>query len=120
MTLSEVAIAARSLSRRPGFTATAVITIALGVGASTAIFSVTNAVLLRQLPYKDPGRLVIAGMELRKRNVHNLPFSYADFIDHRDGTKDYFSDMAGVFTGRLVVQQQDGSPEQIGYAFVTT
>jgi predicted permease len=120
MTLNEVAIAARNLSRRPGFTATAVITIALGVGASTAIFSVTNAVLLRQLPYKDAGRLVIAGMELRKRNVHNLPFSNADFIDLREGTKDYFADMAGVFTGRIVVQQQDGSPERIGYAFVTT
>ena len=84
----------------PAYMLTAVLTIALGVGASTTIFSVTNAVLLRPLPYSDPGKLVIAGMDLRKRDVHDLPFSNADYIDLRDGTKAYFSDMAGVFTGR--------------------
>jgi putative ABC transport system permease protein len=120
MTFKDVAIAARILSKRPAYTLTAVFTIALGVGASTAIFSVTNAVLLRPLPYKDPARLVIAGMDLRKRNVHDLPFSNADFIDLRDGTKAYFSDMAGVFTGRMVVPREDGTPEQIHFAVATT
>jgi hypothetical protein len=65
MTLKDVAIAARILLKRPGYTLTAVLTIALGVGASTTIFSVTNAVLLRPLPYRDPGKLVIAGIDLR-------------------------------------------------------
>ncbi len=120
MTLKDVVIASRALGRRPGYTVTAVLTIALGIGASTAIFSVTNAVLLRPLPYKDSARLVIAGMDLRKRNVHNLPFSNADFIDLREGTKDFFSDMAGVFTGRMVVPREDGTPEQIRYAVATT
>ncbi|HEX3473242.1 MAG TPA: ABC transporter permease [Silvibacterium sp.] len=120
MTLKDVVIAARILFKRPGYTLTAVMTIALGVGASTAIFSVTNAVLLRPLPYPDPGKLIIAGMDLRKRNVHDLPFSNADFIDLREGTKSYFADMAGVFTGRMVVPQEDGTPQQIRYGIVTT
>ena len=73
-----------------------------------------------RFPYKDSARLVIAGMDLRKRNVHDLPFSNADFIDLREGTKDFFSDMAGVFTGRMVVPREDGTPEQIRYAVATT
>jgi putative ABC transport system permease protein len=113
-------VAVRVLARNPLFTAVAVLTIALGVGTSTAIFSVADAVLLRPLPYRDPGKLVIAGMELRRRNVKNLQFSNADFIDLREGTKTVFSDMAGVFTGRLIAPRADGTLEQIRWAIVTT
>ena len=112
--------ACRVLARNPVFTVVAVVTIALGVGASTAIFSVANGVLLRPLSYRDPARLVIAGMDLRQRNVHNLQFSNADFIDLREGTKQEFSDMAGVFTGRLIAPRADSTPEQIRFAIVTT
>ena len=112
--------ACRVLFRNPVFTTVAVVTIALGVGASTAIFSVANGVLLRPLPYRDPGKLVIAGMDLRQRNIHNLPFSNADFIDLREGTKQEFSDMAGVFTGRLIAPRADGTPEQLRFAIATT
>jgi hypothetical protein len=118
--IKNLTIASRILWKHPAFTITAVLTIALGVGASTAIFSVTNAVLLRPLPYEDPGRLVIGGMDLRKRNVHDLPFSNADFIDLREGTKPLFTDMAGVFTGRMVQPSENGTPEQIKWAIVTT
>src|SRR6185437_6550949 len=93
MPLHDLRIAARVLRKNPVFSLTAALTIALGVGASTAIFSVANAVLLRPLPYKDPGRLVVAGMELRQRNVRDLPFSNADYIDLREGTKNFFEEI---------------------------
>jgi putative ABC transport system permease protein len=118
--LRTILLALRILRKNPGFTLIAVLTIALGVGASTAIFSVTNAVLLRPLPYKDPGRLVVGGMDLQKRNVHGLPFSDADYLDLKNGTRNQFSDMAGVFTFQQVVARTDGTPEQITEAVVTT
>jgi putative ABC transport system permease protein len=118
--MKTVLLAIRILRKNPVFTVIAVLTIALGVGASTAIFSVTNAVLLKPLPYPNPKQLVIAGMDLRKRNVHGLPFSNADYLDLKNGTRGQFSDMAGVFTFQIVAQKADGSPEQITLAQVTT
>jgi putative ABC transport system permease protein len=118
--LKTVLLAGRILRKNPVFTVIAVVTIALGVGASTAIFSVTNAVLLRPLPYRDPSRLVVAGMDLRRRNVHDLPFSNADYIDLKNGTRGQFSDMAGVFSFPVLAQRADGTPEQIVLAQVTT
>ena len=120
MTLRDLAFAGRTLRKSPIFALTAALTIALGIGASTAIFSVTNAVLLRPLPYKDSGRLVIAASDMRNRNVRDFPLSNESFIDLRDGTKDAFQDLAGVFTFRNVLPKEDGTPEQVRSAVVTT
>jgi putative ABC transport system permease protein len=120
MRVRDLGIAVRVLSRSPQFTVIAVVTIALGLGACAAIFSVTNAVLLEPLPYKNPDRLVLAGMELRQRHVKDLQFSNADYIDLRDGTKQAFEDFAGVFTFRGVIPGEDGRPEQVRQAIVTT
>ena len=120
MVLHNWKVAARVLWRSPLFTLTAVVTIGLGIGASTAIFSVTHAVLLQPLPYKDPDRLVFAGMELRQRHVRDMPFSNADYIDMRDGTKNEFEDYAGVGTFRQVIVHDDGTPEEVRMATTTT
>src|SRR6478672_1282432 len=78
--------AIRTLRKNPGFTAVAVITLALGIGANTAIFSVVNAVLLRPLPYKDDSRLVVI------LNQGRNPVAPANFIDWR-GQSQSFSQM---------------------------
>src|SRR5881392_904757 len=70
--------ALRQLRKAPGFAMVAVVTLALGIGANTAIFSVVNAVLLRPLPYKDDDRLVVILQQGRN------PVSPANFLDWRD------------------------------------
>jgi predicted permease len=119
MEFRDLAVAARVLRKSPVFALTAALTIALGVGASTAIFSVTNAVLLRPLPYRDPDRLVVACTDMRKRNVRDFPISNANFIDLREGTKSAFEDMAGVFTFPLTLQREDGTAEQANASVAT-
>lgn len=120
MSLRNLALAGRTLRNSPIFTLTAAVTIALGVGASTAIFSVTNAVLLRPLPYKHPEQLVILPSDMRNRGVKDFPYSNADFLDLRDGTKQEFEGLAGVFTFPLTLTGDDGLPEQANVGVVTT
>src|SRR6516164_930749 len=73
----------RMLRRSPGFAITAVLTLALGIGACTAIFSLVNAVLIRSLPYGDPGRLVYLYTPNRQFKLPDEVFgpAYADFYD---------------------------------------
>ena len=120
MLLQDFAYAWRTLRKSPVFTVTAVVTIALGIGASTAIFSVTNAVLLRPLPYRDPDRLVLACADMRARGVRDFPFSNADFFDLRSGAKTMFEDFAAIRPSRPIFPREDGTPEQVIAAFVTT
>jgi predicted permease len=120
MAWNEVIYAWRALAKSPVFTITAVLTIALGIGASTAIFSVTNAVLLRPLPYKDPQQLVVAHGDMQKRNVKDFPFSQPDYIDLRSNAKNAFEDVAGVFTFNGGQPAADGSIEPVRTAIVTT
>src|SRR5579872_4420110 len=60
MLMTDLGLAVRSLRKTPAFTAIAMVTLALGIGANTAIFSLVHAVILKPLPYRDPGRLVAA------------------------------------------------------------
>jgi putative ABC transport system permease protein len=116
--LKDVSFAARSLRKNPAFAATALLTLALGIGVSTAIFSVVNAVLLRPLPYPHADRLVIVWGEMRNRHVPNWPFSPPDFRDLKDQAT-LFEDLAAVTTGRGQVTGNGGDPEQVSTAGVT-
>ncbi|HKC25518.1 MAG TPA: ABC transporter permease, partial [Thermoanaerobaculia bacterium] len=86
----DLRLAARALTRTPGFLAAVVVTLALGLGVTTAIFSVVNAILLRPVPGREPQRLV---------NVHRTApdgtsfhgFSYPDLLDLRAGGGKVFS-----------------------------
>ena len=118
--LNDLSYAFRTLRKNPIFTITAVVTIALAVGASTAIFSVTNGVLLRQLPYKDPERLVLTCSDMQKRNVKDFPLSNVDFLDLRNGAKNNFEDFAAVNTFRATLPGIDGTPERVPMAQVST
>src|SRR5215510_4277603 len=79
--IKDLRFGTRSLAKRPGFTALAVLTLALGIGASTAIFSVVDGVLLRSLPYPDPDQIV----QLREVNERGGRMSFAEpnFLDVR-------------------------------------
>ena len=118
--LNDFSYALRTLRKSPIFTVTVIVTIALAIGASTAIFSVTNGVLLRKLPYKDPERLVLACNDLQRRNVKDFPLSNVDFLDLRNGAKNNFEDFAAVQTGRITLPALDGRPERVRIAAVST
>jgi predicted permease len=89
--LSDIRFGLRMLARKPGFTAIAVLTLALGIGANTAIFSVVDAVLLRPLPFRDPEQLV--ALFETEGSPGNFPLTGEDYLDWRAQNKT-FEDMA--------------------------
>src|ERR1051326_9340931 len=87
------------LRKNPGFTFIAILTLALGIGANTAIFSVVNSFALRPLPVRDPSRLVVVAQQMQNSSfLGNL--SYPDLLDYR-ARSDAFSEMAGFVGGFL-------------------
>ena len=97
--MTDLKFAFRQLVKNPGFTAVAVLTLALGIGANTAIFSVVDAVLLRPLPFPDPERLVMVWNQLPGQGLRQLPLSVPEFLDYQRGQQ--------VFTGLAVFRQTD-------------
>jgi hypothetical protein len=105
----------RRLLERPGFTLITVITLALGIGANTAIFSVVNAVLLRSLPYRDPDRL----MMVRHYGAHGVSdlVSGGDFLEWRDQAKTF--EQVAAYRTDTVDLTGHGEPERLSAGLVS-
>ena len=85
--LHDIRYALRGLRRAPGFTAAALLALALGIGANTAIFSIVKGVLIEPLPYREPERLVLLTDNFRKLDMRGIDISSPEFFDYRDRTR---------------------------------
>ena len=118
--IRDVLFAFRSLKRQPAFAITAVLTIALGIGATSAIFSVVNAVLLRPLPYNEAARLGTVWNDMRNRNVVDFPIAPGDFFDLQTQLTQ-FDGLVGLNTFRPTIGGDgQGDSEQVVGAGATT
>ena len=85
----DVSYGVRMLWQKPTYSAIAVLTLALGIGANTAIFSVVNAVLLNPLPFAEPDRLMALGQQSVQNRVALSQFSFRNFADMRDQSRSF-------------------------------
>jgi predicted permease len=115
--LQDLSYALRQLRRTPAFTATAVITLALGIGANTAIFSIFNSLLFRALPVRSPGELVVLAHQEKSGPLLNQ-FSVPDFEDIRRQSAGVFSDVIGYQVG-LQGLSVDGKSARMWGNYVT-
>jgi putative ABC transport system permease protein len=111
----DLRFAVRMLLKSPGFTAVAVLTLALGIGANTAIFSLVNGVLLRPLPYRNPNRLMMVWEKSRDGSPENV--GYATYLDWKSQNKS-FEEIAIYSSWQPVLQV--GEPEQLSGLRVTS
>ena len=109
--------AVRTLLHSPGFTLVAVVALALGIGANTAIFSVVNAVLLQSLPFADPGRLALIYLTAPTKGLPRFELATPDYLDVRDGSHS-FAQMGQYFTDNVNLAGKD-APERVLGSFVT-
>jgi putative ABC transport system permease protein len=107
----------RMLLKNPGFTLIAVLTLGLGIGANTAIFSAVNGVLLSSLPYPNPEQLAMVWCDNKRQGIPDDITSYPNFVDWRDRNKT-FQGMAGVTNGKNNLTGT-GEPEEISDANVS-
>ena len=92
----DMRMAARRLRQAPGFASVAVLTLALGIAATSAIFSVVDAVVLRPLPYEHADRLVRVTADLQRLGVPDIGLSASELFDYRDRS-DLFDDITGIW-----------------------
>jgi predicted permease len=116
--MNEVRMAWRGLRRSPGFAAVAIATLALGIGANTAIFSVVRAMLLSPLPFRDPSRLVFVWADMTTSGYPRAPLSGPELKDLRDRTT-LFTGFGAIWATTAALTG-DGDPEQLRVALVTT
>src|SRR5262245_34040867 len=110
-------VAVRSLIKSKGYAAVVLLTLALGIGANTAIFCVLNAVLLRPLPYNKPDDLILIWNLYGKSDTSRCNVSPPDYFDRKDQATTLENEAAFVKTGLALVDR--GEPEQLTDAYVT-
>ena len=109
---SDLAYGFRTMARTAGVTAVAVVTLALGIGANTAVFSVVNAVLLRPLPYRDPGRLLTIRAQIPSRNIFGAFIEYNNYGEWWRARSTSFESMAA-FTPGSATLTSGSEPERL-------
>jgi putative ABC transport system permease protein len=110
--------AIRSLARVPGFTAVGVLTLALGIGANTAIFSVLNGVLLQPLPYPKPDQLIYVTSQFPKLGFDQFPVDAAEFLEFRERAQSFQS--VGAYSAGAVNVGADAAPQRVTSAIVSS
>src|SRR5687768_14583064 len=113
----DLRFAIRQLLKSPSFTFLAVLTLALGIGMNTAIFSLINDLFLRGLPFQDPDRLVILEAEAKERGLSQLSMSVPRYWHYRDGQTVFSSFAADAGMGYILTGQ--GDPVQLNGANTT-
>ena len=116
--IQDVRFGLRMLRKSPGFTFVAVLTIALGIGANTAIFSMVDWLILRPLPVKDPGQLAYLVVQ-RSDGGYENGFSYPNLVDIRKESASVFSSLAGVEPFQMDGMSVDGNNTPIWTNYVT-
>jgi predicted permease len=107
----------RTLRKSPGFSVTAILSLALAIGATTTVFSIVNSVLLKPLPYREPERLVVVWETVRRQEVEVRGVSYPDYLDWRARNRS-FEDMATLRLASFNLSG-GGEPERVRGEYVT-
>ena len=115
--LQDLRYGARILLKQPGFTLVAVVTLALGIGANTAIFSLVNSILLQPLPFREPDRLVRLIQSSPKLGLPTWGVSQADFVAYRDQNRSFES--VALFNTAGINLTGQGEPERLPVTNVT-
>ena len=117
MLINDLRYALRTLRKSPIFTAAAVLTLALGIGANTAIFSIVNAVMVRPLPFGDPARLVFVAEKNDKLNLPTFGASVLNYLSWKEQSQSF--EQLGAIGGGIFNLTGSGEPEQFSGATIS-
>src|SRR5580704_10670393 len=108
--IQDIRYGARMLMKNPGFLLIAVITLGLGIGANTAIFSMVDSLLLRPLPVQEPGRIAVLAAQQKNGPVQPT-LSFSDYRDIQSQTSETFSGLTGYIVGLDGLSSAGAKPE---------
>src|SRR5213592_623531 len=115
--LRDLRFGLRQLLKQWGFTAIAVITLALAIGATTAVLSLVNALLIRPLPYRAPQQLVLLLQHFKTQNLERIPVSPAEFVDYETRAQSF--EKMGAFGYADFNLSSNDKPERVAGSRVT-